>query len=81
MPKKKVDAITGRRKTSRKPTVREELFGFNTKTGKANTAKKAFLRSLSPLDLQRRGRKSVLQSTAEELTKKKKKKEKKAKKK
>jgi len=77
MPKKKVDAITGRRKTSRKPTVKEELFGFNTKTGKANTAKESFLKSLSSRSLRKKGKKSGLEKGIRKLIER----EKKAKKK
>lgn len=74
--RKKVDAITGRRKTSRKPTIREELFGFNTKTGKANTPKRSFLKGLTPSDIRRRGGQSVLEAGVRKLIKKKPKKKK-----
>jgi len=65
--RKKVDAITGRRKTSRKPTVKEELTGFNTKTGKANTVKRALLKGLTPIDIRRRGGQSVLEGGARKV--------------
>jgi len=63
-------------KKKRTKSLKEEFTGRTAKfpKGRVRTVKEALLGSLSPLDLQRRGKKSVLQTTAEKLSSKKKKK-------
>ena len=63
-------------KKKRVKSLKEEFTGRTAKfpKGRVRTVKEALIGGLSPIEMQKRGKKSVLQSTAEKLTSKKKKK-------